>query len=67
VIPNLCLLFLAIAKVALVCGFAPAIAIAILYQQVSAGGQLAFALSKHAVPTDRMPATSPPREESVAA
>jgi hypothetical protein len=65
-IPNLCLLFLAIAKVALVCGFAPVIAIAILYQ-VSAGGQLATALSKHAVPTDRMPATSPPREERLAA
>jgi len=47
-IANLWLLFLAIAKVSLLCGFAPAIAILILYVQVSGR-----AVSRHSKRKDR--------------
>jgi len=67
-IANLCLLFLAIAKVALLTGLGPAIAIAILYEcfgvrivrvgieKVSGPAQLAKA------PGEQMWATSPARK-----
>lgn len=38
-IANLTLFFLAIAKISVVCGFAPAIAIAILFEKFGAGAQ----------------------------
>jgi hypothetical protein len=78
-IANLCLLFLAIAKVLLMTGLGPAIAIAILYEcygvrivrvgveKVSAGGQLAERNKLLAVAEFRNAATSPPRKERVCA
>ena len=73
-ISNLWLLFLAIAKTSLLCGLAPAIAIAILYEcfgvrivrvgveKVSAGGQLAERTQLLAVAKSEQWATSPPRK-----